>query len=445
MQNSIRLWPGLLYLRAEVCKSGNRRTYLRYIEISGGKSLGGSITVQGSKNAVLPILTSCLMGEGICQIENCPRISDVNVTLRLLEAAGCKVIREGNTVWVDAADVCRSRIPSEEASHIRSSVLFLGAFLGKCRKASLPLPGGCAIGARPVDLHIRALEALGVRFEDKGELSADGAALHGGRISLPYPSVGATENSILAAVLAPGMTKIAGAAREPEIGELCRFLNLRGAKILCDGKGNILIHGVRQLRPVCYRIQADRIVAGTYLIAAAAAGGEIRINNFPQSGMEAPIKLLCECGAEISQEGDTLRMDCCRRPQAVSYLETAPYPGFPTDLQSPLLALLAGAQGRSCIRETVFENRFCVVKELQKMGADIQVKEDRVFVNGRADLTGAWVNTPDLRSGAALVTAGLCASGLTRISHIEYIERGYEDICRDLRQLGADISLIEEA
>lgn len=417
--------------------------HVRYIEIAGGKPLRGRITIQGSKNAVLPILTSCLLGEGICQIDNCPRISDVTVTLRLLEAAGCKVIQEGRTVWIDTSDVCRSRIPSEEASHIRSSVLFLGALIGRCRQASLPMPGGCAIGIRPVDLHMKALTALGVRFEGEDDLTADGNMLHGADIHFSYPSVGATENSILAAVLAPGRTRITGAAREPEIMELCRFLRLRGADIRNDGQGTIVIDGVSSLKPAYYRMQADRIVTGTYLIAAAAAGGDVQIANFPTYGLELPLQILKETGARIEQKEESCRVISSQSPKAIPYLETAPYPGFPTDLQSPMLALLAGAEGVSCVRETIFENRFRVVSELRKMGADIEAQGDRVIIKGKEKLTGSQVDTPDLRGGAALVTAGLCASGLTRIGQIEYIERGYEDICRDLRMLGGDLVVAE--
>ena len=444
-----RLYPGCCcffrqkHEQTDLLRNGNRGMYVRYIEIAGGKPLAGRITVQGSKNAVLPILTSCLLGEGTCQIENCPRISDVTVTLRLLESVGCKVIQEGSTVRVDASEANRSTIPSEEASHIRSSVLFLGALIGRFRQASLPMPGGCAIGIRPVDLHIRALTALGVRFERADVLTADGSMLHGARIHLTYPSVGATENSILAAVLAPGKTKITGAAREPEISELCRFLSLRGADIRNDECGTIVIRGVKRLKPVNYRMQADRIVTGTYLTAAAAAGGKIQIDNFPAQGLEMPLQVLRQTGAYIERKENLCILSSSQRPKAIPYLETAPYPGFPTDLQSPLLALLSGAQGMSCVRETVFENRFRVVRELRKLGADIEVQGDRVLVKGREKIAGGQADTPDLRGGAALVIAGLCASGLTRVSHIEYIERGYEDICRDFRILGGDLTVTE--
>jgi UDP-N-acetylglucosamine 1-carboxyvinyltransferase len=418
---------------------------MRVIEIAGGRPLCGKITIQGSKNAVLPILASCLMGEGACRIENCPCIRDVSVTLRLLERCGCRVEQQGNTVWVESGADCGGVIPDKEASQIRSSVLFLGALLGRCHHAVLPLPGGCAIGARPIDLHQKALEMMGVTFENReGSLSADGKGLHGAPVHLTYPSVGATENIILAAVLAPGRTEITGAAREPEVAELCHFLNLRGARIQNDRKGSIRIDGVEQLKPVCYRMQADRIVAGTYLIAAAATQGQITIDNFPAGELELPLALLRQTGVQAEICKSSCKTSCCSRPRAISCLETAPYPGFPTDLQSPMLALLSVADGESCVRETVFENRFCVAEELKKMGADVRVRGDCAVVRGKSQLRGAAVHAPDLRSGAALVVAGLFASGLTRINHIGYIERGYEDICRDLRQLGAQISLKNE-
>lgn len=417
---------------------------LRCIEISGGRALEGSIAVQGSKNAVLPILTSCLLGGGVCQIDNCPQISDVGITLQLLKSVGCKVTRQENTVWIDSADADQSEIRSEEASQIRSSVLFLGALIGRFRQAILPLPGGCAIGARPIDLHREALTAMGVKFTEDGCLAAEGSKLQGGRIHFSYPSVGATENSILAAVLAPGKTEITGGAREPEIQELCAFLNLRGARIRGAGSGRILIEGVKKLHPVRYRMQADRIVTGTYLLAAAATGGKIQIENFPSRGLEAPCEVLESLGAEISRREEGCLIRCRAGVRSLPYLETAPYPGFPTDLQSPLVAVLSGADGISCIRETVFESRFQVVKELNKMGAKIRIQGDQAIVEGTNSLSGTLVNPPDLRSGAALVLAGLHASGLTRISNIEYIERGYEDICRDFQRLGGDVRLTEE-
>ena len=425
-------------------KRQNRGMDLRYVKVAGGNPLDGEIKIQGSKNAVLPVLTSCILGKGICRIGNCPRISDVDVTLRLLKAVGCKVSRSQNTVTVDASEIKCCEIPPGDAVCIRSSILFLGAMIGRCKKTRLPFPGGCAIGERPIDLHIRALKRLGVCFTDMGELYADGSMLQGGEINLGFPSVGATENIVLAAVLAPGKTVIRNAALEPEIDELCEFLNMRGAKICRMSDGSIQIEGVKELGPVSYTMRADRIVAGTYMFAAAIAGGKIRIMNLSCKDLMYPILILSQMGAEIEAVEDGCIMSIRERIRAVPYLETAPYPGFPTDLQSPLLASLVNADGPSCIRETIFENRFRIAGELEKMGAEIEIRDDRVYIKGRNRLHGMTVCATDLRSGAALVIAALGADGETRVSGIEYIERGYEDICRDLRLLGADAVLVEE-
>ncbi len=414
---------------------------MKHITITGGKPLYGQIKIQGSKNAALPILTSCILGNGVCRIDNCPCISDVDVTLRMLKTAGCRVSRGGSTVTVDASQITCCEVPENEASRIRSSILFLGALTGRCRTASLPFPGGCAIGERPVNLHIGALEKLGVCFEDTGRLEADGRGLRGARVTLPFPSVGATENVILAAVLAPGKTLIQNAALEPEIDELCEFLNLRGARTVRKPDGSILIEGVRTLGPVRYSIKPDRIVAGTYLFAAAAAGGKIRICGLPAAGLENPLAVLKKMGMKITAENSFCEIDSPGIIRAVPYLETAPYPGFPTDLQSPLLAALSEARGESLIRERIFENRFRVVPELIRMGAKIKEEKDCVRICGSQSLHGASVAATDLRSGAALVIAGLAARGATKVGGLEYIERGYENICRDLSLLGAEISL----
>lgn len=424
-------------------RNGNRGMHLRYLEIKGGKKLDGDIRVQGSKNAVLPILTSCILGGGVCRIGNCPRISDVEVTLGILKAVGCKVIQEKHTVCVDATDVSVCEIPASEASRTRSSVLFLGALIGRCRKAVLPVPGGCAIGARPVDLHRKALEKLGVTFSGQESMTADGSGLSGAVIHLSFPSVGATENSILAAVLAPGTTVIEQAAQEPEIDELIHFLNLRGARIRRKKDGSIWIEGVKELYPVKYTMQADRIVVGTYLLGAVSAGGRVRVLNYPKHGLELPMELFREMGAVVRMEEESCELKCSGRPKALSYLETAPYPGFPTDLQSLFTAVLACADGRSRIRETIFENRFQMVQELKRMGAQIEVYGNTAWIQGIPRLQGAEVSATDLRSGAGLVLAGLGASDVTRVRNVEYIERGYEDICRDFGRFGADIQMCQ--
>ncbi|MCD7745059.1 MAG: UDP-N-acetylglucosamine 1-carboxyvinyltransferase [Lachnospiraceae bacterium] len=467
------------------------------LEIAGGRPLIGEITVQGSKNAALPILAASLLGDGPCVIENCPRIQDVEDTLTLLHQLGCQTSRNGSTVTVNASEAGGASICCPEASRIRSSVLFLGALLGKMGKAVLPYPGGCAIGRRPIDLHLDALRVLGVRFYDtaskKNALACDGSAdmtlvnaaacdgtadkasekasacdgtadmtsgkasacsengaalpgriiaeasrLRGGTIRLAMPSVGATENSILAAVCAEGETRIENAALEPEVEELCAFLRLRGAEIMRNADGSIRIWGKRFLTPARYRLGADRVVAGSYLLAVAACGGCVRFHNLPSDQLRVPIEVFRFMGGTVEEDGTA----CVNaRLRAVPYLETAAYPGFPTDLQSPLMAALCMAQGVSRIRERIFENRLNTAAQLNRMGARIATEGALARIEGPARLVGTDVRAPDLRGGAALAAAGLAACGRTVIDGYEYIARGYEDICRDFGRLGADIHL----
>lgn len=412
------------------------------IEVTGGISLQGEIEIQGSKNAVLPILAACMPGDGICTIENCPRITDVTDTLEIMRRLGCRVRHEGGTVRIDASGVREFEIGGDEAARIRSSVLFLGALLGRMKKAVLPHPGGCAIGARPIDLHIAVLRQLGARFYLEEKITADAGDMKGGRVRLAMPSVGATENAILAAVTAPGETRISHAAREPEVDELCEFLRRRGADIERAGNGDIRIQGGRRLGPVRYRMKPDRIVAGTYLLAAAATRGRIGISDFPSEELDALLAVLCGMGVSVRSAESEIRLEAKRPLRAVPYLETAPYPGFPTDLQSPLMAALCRARGESRICETIFENRFRTAKELERMGAKIRTEGNCAVVKGFPALAPAQLSAPDLRGGAALVIAALQANGRSVIRNTEYIERGYEDICRDLRALGADIRRI---
>lgn len=427
---------------------------MKYLEITGGVPLSGTVSIQGSKNAVLPILTACMLGDGGCCIENCPQIGDVKDLLTSMRALGCTVQQQGNTVRIDAENIEKYEIRGTEAARIRSSVLFLGALLGKMGKVLLPMPGGCAIGARPIDLHLYALERLGavVSIQNEVQESKKAAAaeqwvmmeaerLQGSVIDFSFPSVGATENAVLAAVLAEGETLIRNAAQEPEIDELCAFLNLRGAQIERLDRGVIRIRGVKQLRAVTYHLHPDRIVAGTYLLAAAAAGGCVRIEHYPWEESHTFLKLIRQMGICYERYGDRIELLECSERYPISYMETAPYPGFPTDLQSQLMAVLCRVQGESCICERLFERRFATVKELRKMGADITVAGRCAAIKGVPLLRGAELKAPDLRGGAALVIAALQAEGCSRIENVEYIERGYEDICRDLKQLGADIRL----
>lgn len=414
---------------------------MSYLEISGGRTLCGEISVQGSKNAVLPILAACLLGEGVCVIENCPQIGDVEDTLEILRALGCSVCTCGHTVQIHASGAGIYEIKRAEAVRIRSSVLFLGALLGKMKKAVIPLPGGCAIGKRPVDQHLCALEALGARFCIDETITASTQGLHGARITLAMPSVGATENAVLAAMMADGETVIQNAAKEPEIDELCAFLQRRGGCIAREADGTIRIQGGRPLGPAVYRMQADRIVSGTYLLAGAATGGYVKIQNDAGQTLASLFSVLRQMGVHCGTSGGAAFVQGSP-VSALSYVETAPYPGFPTDLQSPLMAALCRTQGTSCICETIFENRFRTVEELLKMGARITVEGRCVQIRGVPALRGSVVSAPDLRGGAALVIAALQAKGRTVITDTGYIERGYEDISRDLSCLGADIRRI---
>ncbi|MDO4323292.1 MAG: UDP-N-acetylglucosamine 1-carboxyvinyltransferase [Lachnospiraceae bacterium] len=412
---------------------------LSYLEIKGGVPLCGEIEIQGSKNAVLPILAACMLGEGVCIIENCPFIGDVEDTLEIMKMLGCRAERDGRTVSIDASEVKAYEIGGTCAARIRSSVLFLGALLGRMKRAVIPLPGGCAIGARPVDLHLWALGCLGAEFTGRDRIIASAKRLHGSTVKLPLSSVGATENTILAAVQAEGDTLIENAAREPEVDELCEFLNQRGAEIARLEDNSICVRGGKRLKGVRYCMKADRIVTGSYLLAAAATGGRIRVRNDSCRNLQSLVRVLQQMGAEIDCRDGATVLSSDGRLFAVPYLATAPYPGFPTDLQSPMMAALCRAEGKSRICETVFENRFRTADELKKMGAKIEICGKCAVIDGVEKLRGALLAAPDLRGGAALVIAALQSQGCTTIRDMTYVDRGYESIERDMSLLGADI------
>ncbi|MCD7885674.1 MAG: UDP-N-acetylglucosamine 1-carboxyvinyltransferase [Lachnospiraceae bacterium] len=414
---------------------------MSYLKIVGNGPLTGEITVQGSKNAALPILAACLIGEGPCVIENCPQIRDVEDTLSILNQLGVRTGRKASAVSVDASGIRNASVRGLQAERIRSSVLFLGALLGRMGEAVFSRPGGCAIGSRPIDLHLEVMEVLGARiFQEEEIIHADVKSLRGASIRLRMPSVGATENGILAAVCADGETVIENAAREPEVEELCRFLVLRGAKILRSPDGALHIWGKRPLSPVQFSLQPDRIVAGTYLCAAACCKGKIRICNLPYQELEAPIGILEKMGMKVAPDGNIWANPPLK---GIGYLATEPYPGFPTDLQPPLMAALCTAGGQSRLCETIFDNRLTTAGQLRKMGAHIEIRGNCAVIDGTSCLHGETVSAPDLRGGAALVCAALGAKGETMLGGYDYIARGYENICRDLKSLGADINLTE--
>lgn len=412
------------------------------IRIYGGKCLDGQTRIQGSKNASLPVLAATLLIQGTCEIENCPQISDVYHMLRLLESLGCKVTREEALVKIDTCQVSACDMPADSVGVMRSSIMLLGALLARVGSVRMDCPGGCVIGARPIDLHLRALRDMGVVIEEReGGFSASVSRLRGCVHKLPFVSVGATENLILASVLAEGTTVIMPAAREPEIQTLCEFLNLAGAKIAGSGSERLVIQGVDRLEPVRFRIPADRIVAGTYLAACMCAGGRIFLEDTPEAHMRSVLSDAAQQGAALTSSPEGLTVVCHSRPVGCEKLVTGCYPAFPTDLQSLFMAVMAVSDGSGYIEETVFENRFRIVPELIKMGADITVCGNQAYVNGRSSLQGAIVQAQELRGGAALVAAALAAQGTSIVTNRHYIDRGYEDIVADLRRLGADIEL----
>lgn len=412
------------------------------IHMYGGNFLRGDVKIQGSKNAVLPIMAAALLIKGTCVIENCPRIADVYLMQNLLQELGCSVTWSENTVTIDASNVIDNAMSGESVSSMRSSVMLLGAMLGRIGEVFMAYPGGCVIGKRPIDLHLSALKEMGVEImEQEHFFTAKVSRLKAMDYTLPFPSVGATENIILAAVLAEGTTTIRGAAKEPEITALCEFLRAAGADIEGAGEQTVVIKGVKELREARYRVPGDRIVAGTYLIAALAAGGSIFLEKAPAEHMKALLKPAVQMGGTITINEGGVGIDVIRRLEAIPYLKTEVYDGFPTDLQSPIMAAMAVAHGDSVLEETIFENRFRIVDELRKMGADIRTEKNKAYISGIERLKGAVVEAEELRGGAALVVAGLEAEGETVIKNRHFIERGYEDICRDLRNLGADINI----
>ncbi len=409
------------------------------ILVQGYHLLKGEIEIQGSKNAVLPMMAAAVLHKGTTVLEHVPGIQDVFCMMGILESMGCACALDGHRLTVTAPDLSDIRIPEKNGKAMRSSIMLLGALLGRCGEALVHYPGGCSIGSRPIDLHLSALKQMGVEFSEEGDLiHARTGKLRGGQISLPYPSVGATENILLAAAAAEGATVLKGAAMEPEVESLCRMLQAMGVNIQGAGTGEIRVEGGAELHDAAWDVPGDRIVSGTYLSAVMAAGGEAVLKRSSPGHLENVIRTMERMGAEIRVRGGDMEIKSKGRPAAVS-VETGPYPGFPTDLQSMMLALLALGQGKGRLKETVFEGRFATAKELHKMGADIIIEEKEAFVTGGRSLRGTQVQARDLRGGAALVVAGLAAEGTTRITDCRHIFRGYEDICRDLSSLGADI------
>lgn len=416
---------------------------LAEILVEGLHRLHGERKIQGSKNAALPMMAAAVLHKGMTVLNNVPRIQDVFCMMGILKSIGCKCNLEGHTLTIDATEISQIQIPKSFLTAMRSSVIFMGALLGRCKEAKAGYPGGCTIGKRPIDFHLYALREMGTQIQEMdGELYARTESLKGSEILFSYPSVGATEQAILAGVLADGVTLIQGAAREPEIGSLCRMLNHMGAKISGIGTDTLKIKGVTALQDTVYDVPGDRIVAGTYLYAVMAAGGEAVLTGIYPMELERVLKTAEQMGANL-QWGDAteesyLKIQMEGRPRGI-WVKTSPYPGFPTDLQSPLMAVMASGTGAGEIQETVFEGRFGTAEELRKLGARIEIWRDRARIRGIYPLQGNTVQASDLRGGAALVIGGLAAEGVTKIQNSQHIFRGYEDICGDLAALGAHV------
>ena len=410
--------------------------------INGGKKLSGEICVQGAKNSVLPVLAATVLCGGECVIHNCPELSDVETSLKILAHLGCGCKKDGDTVAVNAKDISDYSIPDTLMREMRSSVVFLGAVIGRTGKAVISSPGGCELGPRPIDLHLSSLNKMGVTVkEEHGYLNCTAEnGLHGAEITLNFPSVGATENIILSAVLAEGDTVIHGAAKEPEISDLADFLNSAGARINGCGSDTVKIRGVKTLGGAEHSIIPDRIVAATYMACAAVTGGNITLKNVMPPHMASILWLFNESGCKVNINGKSINLLSPQRLLRVPTVRSLVYPGFPTDAGPIAAALLCKADGTSVFVENIFENRFRYVDELKRFGAKIKTEGKIAVIEGVTELSAADCKATDLRGGAALVIAALAANGKSKIGEIQHIERGYEDITENLRLIGADIS-----
>lgn len=408
--------------------------------ICGGNRLEGETEVQGAKNAALPILAATVVNGGKNVIHNCPELSDVEATVKVLNSLGCRAERQGKTLIVDSSGMNSNIIDETLMRRMRSSIIFLGAVIARCGKAVVSMPGGCEIGNRPIDLHLKALRCLGVEIsEAHGYINCETTGLSGAEIHLDFPSVGATENIMLAACAASGTTVINNAAREPEITDLERFLNRMGAKISGAGTDVIVIEGTKKLYGIEHTIIPDRIAAGTYLCAAAISGGNIILSSTEATHMQSVVDLLREMGCRVYTERRRIILTAPEKLKPIVKIRTMPYPGFPTDIQAPFMALATIAGGTSMFVENIFENRFRHVEELVRMGADIEIDGRVAVVHGTNRLEGAKVVAKELRGGAALILAGLAADGVTEVEGSAFVDRGYENIEKNLSAFGADI------
>ena len=408
--------------------------------VEGGVALRGEARVDSAKDAVLPILAAAVLTPEEIVLHNVPDITDVGHMAAILTMLGCRVERSGRDMTVDCGGIHSWEMPDQLSKQIRSSIFLLGPILARFRKATVTFPGGCEIGLRPIDLHLSGLRQLGVEISEEGGLiHCDGRNMHAGEVHFDYPSVGATENVMMAAVLLPGTTVIHNPAREPEIADLQAFINAMGGKIRGAGTHYIAVEGVERLHGTAWTPMADRIVAGTLLAAAAITGGEITLTNAPESDMVAVTAKLREMGCRLEERPGWIHLRAPKRLTAFAQLQTQPHPGFPTDMQVQMLALLSTAEGMGVITENVFENRFTHAGDLNRMGAHILCTGRTAVVRGVPELYGAHVTARDLRGGAALVLAGLRARGETLVDHAELIDRGYDHLERQLSRLGGKV------
>ncbi|HEX9078859.1 MAG TPA: UDP-N-acetylglucosamine 1-carboxyvinyltransferase [Desulfuromonadaceae bacterium] len=412
--------------------------------IKGGRKLKGDVTVSGSKNASLPIFVATILAPGLNEIANVPFLRDINTTIKVLESLGARVEGNGHTVRIDTSGINNHEATYDLVKTMRASVLVLGPLLARFGQARVSLPGGCAIGARPINLHLKGLQALGAEITlEHGYVAARARRLKGARINFDISTVGGTEHLMMAAATAQGETVLENAAREPEIVDLANVLNLMGARIEGAGTDTIRIQGVSELAPVSYSVMPDRIEAGTFMIAAAITGGDVRIHSMKPEHLDALVFKLQDAGVEITSRDNVVRVKGPKKLKSIN-IKTRPYPGFPTDMQAQFMALMCLSEGASVISENIFENRFMHVSELLRFGADITIEGNTATVKGVKKLSGAPVMATDLRASASLILAGLAADNTTEVSRIYHLDRGYESIEKKLAALGADIVRVKE-
>ena len=402
----------------------------------------GEVNISGSKNASLPIIAATILNSDTTKLYNIPQIQDTKITLEILKILGCKIRKNSGKIEINSKSITKTEIPENLMTQMRSTVILAGAILGRFKEVTFSYPGGCEIGARPIDLHLAAFRKMGIQVEENaGFIKCSCDTIVAAEINLDFPSVGATENIILAATLAEGTTIINNAAMEPEIIDLANCLNKMGAEIQGAGTNIIKIEGVKKLKGIGYKVMPDRIEAGTFLCATAITGGKVKINNVVPEHIIPVIHKLQEAGCKMNIEKNYIEIDAPKKIKAIE-IKTMPYPGFPTDLQQIFGSILTVAKGTSIIIENIFENRFKYISELKRMGADITVEGKTAIIRGKRKLVGATVKGSDLRGGAGLVIAGLAAKGKTKVENIEYVLRGYEGLDKKLNLLGANIKEI---